>query len=793
MIINYGKRTLFDTNRLREKLSRSLRWKKSSLKESEFPGGNLPEDGRSSVEVLPNNLSTGLSGYGQYFDIIKPEIPWEVQKYISLMAITNPDISQCVKNAVSLGNTGHSIIVDAKNSSQVLDRLNEKAYEIYKISAGVDGLNNHAFKQLQVSGAYSFEPVIQDDLQGVRKVACVPVYSVRFIYEDGDYKKYQQSNQLGDLDLIPLNEDTFIFHSLEVNENLPYPIPPFLPAIKPLLIQDDFMTNLQYMAKKLGLLGLNVITVKRLPREPGESNAKYKKRNQEHLAEIAESIGVNFYKGVLVLPEDQTHTNSSITNDARGVKEIVDLVEEQVFSGAGSHPAMHGRRLSATTDAFGRVIYNMMLSSIGNSRRIVKRGLEQIYRFDLILAGLHFNLLSIQFHKDKRLRPNIDAMADRTTVRTVIDKVKVGMIKPEKGAQELGYSEWENEKLLYDQIEKENTTTKEFIFDRGTQQYKLVRSPLVDLKKDDSSDSEENQKAAVKAERKLQEWVMKYLQEVLPYFDQLQPDALEWAKDYMDEHYDEVKKDNGLFISGLIEFLEQHPQYRDIPVHDEFKKTVETRVIAAAKYYRESDLQVFGGKAPEVVFKFGVGDQKAADLLARCDHVFFSKFISNQDFGTEIREFMTEWFQRGEALYGGWTDDAVIEFISKFGYALEGDLMSQMARICNSSMGLIQVNSRFKQLFEAGFEYAVWVEFPGMCEICEPFDGALIPVAKVWKKIEREFVHAEKTETGIEYFKKINRTKEDSKKTIDEIIENKSWGKCHPNCRGTPRGKFKED
>lgn len=797
MIIRYGKRTLVDTNRLRGQLARSFRSQKPrSLKDSdsEISRGNLPAGGRSSDEILYDNFSSRLTGYLNYWNVLQPEIPWEIQKYLTLITMTNPDLSQAVKNTVHLGNTGHKVIVDAKNSEKVIDKLNSLAYQLYPISAGVDGLVNHYFEQGQRTGAISSEDVISPDFSGVKKVVIVPPYSIRFRYLDGEYKKYQQSGQLGELDLVELNEYTYTYYALQVWENKPYAVPPFLPALKPILTQDEFFKNIQAMSKKFGLLGLNVVVVKRLPRKPGESDIKYRERNQKHIDEVAESVKLNYSQGVLVLPEDQTLTNHSFTHDARGVKELVDMIEEQVFSGVGSHPAMHGRP-NSTTESYARIIYGLMLNSIDNLRRLIKRRLEKTYRLDLILSGIPFDFVSIDFNSDKRLQPNVEAMAERLGLDIVLKKVKAGLIDPETAAQELGYSSWADEKLLYDQIKKENTTTKEFMFDRGSQQYKLVRTPLVELKKDDKYESEDNQKAAVKAERKLQEWVGKYLQEVLPYFDQLQPDALKWADEYMsdEENYEKVKKDNGLFISALKDFLEQHPQYLDIPVHDEFKRTVETRIIAAAKYYRESDLAVFGGKPPDVVFKFGVGDQKAADLLTQVGHFYFSKFISNQDFGSEIREFVTEWFKRGEALYGGWTDDAAIEFISRFGYALEGDLNFQMSRIVNSSMGLIQVNSRFLQLDEVGFEYATWIEFPGCCEICEPFNGVEIPVAKVVKRIKKEFIGAKSLDDALAYYKKINRSKEDHDKSIEEIIDKKSWGKCHPNCRGTIRGKPKED
>lgn len=795
MIINWGNKTLIDSRRLREKIANSLRGKKpQSLNDSEISRGNLPASGRSSEEIT-DDFSSRLSGYMGFWNVLKPEIPWEIQKYLSLITITNPDLSQAVKNTVHLGNTGHKIILNAKNSEKVINKLNTLAHSLYPISAGVDGLVNHYFEQGQRTGAISSEDVLLPDFSGVKKVVIVPPYSIRFKYAEGEYKKYQHSGYLGDIDLTELNEYTYTYYALQVWENKPYAVPPFLPALKPILVQDEFMKNITAMSKKFGLLGLNVIAVKRLPRKPGESDAKWRERNQKFIDEVAESIKLNYSQGVLVLPEDQALQNHPFTNDARGVKELVDMVEEQVFSGVGSHPAMHGRP-NSTTESYARIIYGLMLNSIGNLRRLIKRRLEKTYRLDLILSGIPFDMVSIDFNDDQRLQPNVEMMAERLELDNVLKKVKAGLIEPEAAAQELGYSSWANEKLLYDQIKKENTTTQEFAWDRASQQYKLVRSPLVNLSQDDSNDSEENRQAAVKAERKLQEWVMKYLREVLPYYDQLQPDALKWAQEYMsdEQNYKKVKEDNGLFISALKDFLEAHPQYRDIPVQDEFKRTVETRIIAAAKYYRESDLAVFGGKPPEnVVFKFGEGDRKAADLLAQVDHFYFSKFISNQDFGSEVREFVKEWFLRGEALYGGWTEDAAIEFIGRFGYALEGDLNFQMSRICNSSMGLIQVNSRFLQLDEVGFEYAIWVEFPGMCEICEPFDGAEIPVAKVVKRIKEEFIGAKSQDEALEYYKKINRTKDDHGKSVEEIIAEKSWGKCHPNCRGTIRGKFKED
>lgn len=795
MIINWGDTQLFNT----------ADWKLPFIpfgkeKNQDKPDpGLLPETGRSSVEVGVNTFSSTLHSLASYYDIVNPEFPVELYKYITLLSVINPDLSQTASNFQNISNTGHKLILVDQNSNLIdtaLDELNQKAYEWYKISAGVDGLIGHYMNQLIVSGAVSSEDVLEPDLTGVRKIVIVPTYSIRFRYIDGEYMPFQQPdsivNQKGDF-LIPLNNETYTIYALNTINNSPYPVPPFISALEPITWQRDAFDSIRLGLKKIGLLGLNIVKVKPLKPEPGESDSDYVKRNQAYLKQVSQSIGNNFNKGIVVIPDSHEYKNFGLTANFTGAKDFLQIIEELLFSGAKTHSAFHGRPYS-TTETYSTVIYNMLISMAANIRRLVKRRHEKTIRLHLKLTGMLPEVCSLIFNKDKRLDPNNEALARRQDQRNILELAQAGAISLQTAAQELGLNEWYDE-TLFEMMTQKGLELKQFAWSDAAQRYVHIRN-LIDLDRQFKNerrtirlkDEQKEKEVAEKAEKQIQKLTEDFLRESLPYFDQLESDVSEFAVNFLADNIDKVEKDVYVLVDAVKQYIKGHDDYKNIDTEESwFKEEEETFVQDVAKYFKEDDLTVFsfGDEKPDFEFRFSEGDQVAADNFKKIGQYYFSKFIDNKDFGADIRTYVTTLLERGESDFYGLTDEAKKEFLRKFGRAFKRDVDFQMRRITASTLSRMRVYGHLSQLHDVDFQFAEVVSVLDMnrCDICAGMHGKKIPVGKAYDLMSSLF-DAEELEDIITFFESSNVGADDLDKTIDDLIkEGKGIPPFHVLCR----------
>lgn len=457
-------------------------------------GLDLPEGGRSSVEgPLSDRIAGALAGLGT----VSPVIDFTMLALLKQLWLTNPDVAQFVANIKHLGNSGHTVVVDAPSAGRAeaaAARLNEAASRIYERGAGVDGLINQYLSQLAWSGALSSEDVV--DLAGrrVEQVALVPVEQIRFRFEEGRYVPYQQPGTLAGLSrsplgLIRLNDNTYRYYAVDTVENSPYAKPPATAAVDAITgPQTDMRDNIKYIAQKLGILGLVSASVTPPPRKPGESEGEYQKRATDYLARVTKALAGNFNKGLLTHFRDQKIEHSNVAADARGAKDVWQINEEQVISGLLGQPAFFGRT-DSTTETYADVVYNLLLAMVGNMQRVVKRRQEATYRLDLRLGGVEVDGVSVQFNRAHARDPLKEAQAEASRVDTAIKKAEFGIISPDEAAQELGYESAFDPELLSTQPEAagslqragsrgagraQQSTPVTLRFDRGAQKYKFV-------------------------------------------------------------------------------------------------------------------------------------------------------------------------------------------------------------------------------------------------------------------------------------------------------------------------------
>ncbi|HEV7376484.1 MAG TPA: hypothetical protein VGN95_17360, partial [Pyrinomonadaceae bacterium] len=460
-------------------------------------GIELPDDGRSSVEsTLSGRIGATLDSFGS----VSPVIDFELLRCLKHLWLFNPDLSQYVTNIVNLGNTGHQITVDARNSSlaeAALARINESAYRLYPNGAGVDGLLNAYLAQIAWSGALSSEDVVDFRGRRVSQVVLVPVEEIRFCYLEGQYVPHQQPRtgilpSNSSMGMIRLNPETYHYFALQTVENSPYAKPPASAAVNAITgPQTDMLENIKYIAKKLGILGLVSVACTPPPKQPNESIPEYNTRAQKYLSSVRKVFDNNFVKGLLVHFRDQKIEHSNVASDARGAYEVWRMNEEQVMSGTAMPPAFFGRT-DSTTETYAGVVYHLLTSQVSNIQRLAKRRQEATYRLDLSLAGIEVDGLSLSFNRAHVLNPLQDAQAEQIGVTVAIQKARAGIISPDEAAQEMGYDSAFDPELLSSHPEAANSLrrmkvgagrasesmTATFRFDRSAQRYKFAQQVI---------------------------------------------------------------------------------------------------------------------------------------------------------------------------------------------------------------------------------------------------------------------------------------------------------------------------
>jgi hypothetical protein len=363
-------------------------------------------------------------------------------------------------------------------------RLNVKARTLAQHTAGIDGLINKYLEQVALTGAISSEDVVRlEPDPGVEQVVIVPAAQIIFKRQGGEYAPYQ----LADGDEVRLNPVTYRYLAYLTIENSPYAKPPMVAALEPVLDQHRMKKNMQYILKKYGLFGLISAAVTPPRQEAGETLEEYRQRVQTYLKDVLKAFKENFNEGLAVYTDDIKVERTNLTTDARGVQEIFRMNEEQVFSGMGTDPAMHGRTYS-TTETYARVVYDLLVRHAESFQRPVKRRIERTYRLDLALAGIPIEDIVVHFHRARSRDPLTEAKARQLDWRVIREQVAAGLLDPDTAARELGVDSWHDPSSITNDetnLRQESpsvvtATRHRFRFDGAAQRYQYTR-PRVDL------------------------------------------------------------------------------------------------------------------------------------------------------------------------------------------------------------------------------------------------------------------------------------------------------------------------
>lgn len=721
-----------------------------------YEGLELPDSGRSSVEdTIPALLGRALSQFGG----LQPEISFESLRLLKQLMIWNPLMSQFVQNIVNLGNTGHQITVDAASATiaeVAVKRINETAERLWPHGAGVDGLINQYFTDIAWSGALSSEDVVDFRAARVEKVVLVPVEQIRFTWDGMNYlpnqmPKHTLALNITPFGLIPLNTETYRYYALSTVSNLPYAKPPATAAIEDLIgPYADAKLNLKAVLKKYGLLGFAAMQVTAPPRKPSETEDEYQKRAKIYLGKMRDAVAGIWQQGLLLMFRDQKLDFHSVTANAQGMKDVVEVIEGSVFNGFGMQPSLFGR-VHSTTETFADVVWSQLDAQVGNIRRLPKRRMERTYNLDLTLAGIRINGISMTFNRTPSRNALKQAQAELAEVQAILEKAKAGIIGPDAAAQELGYDSAFDPELLSTQPQvagqlrflslsragATNGLTATFQFDRSAQQYRFVASVIelssasVGLAKKKDQMTEED------IDQVLNDWIDRYLAVVRPIAEVTLEIALETLATWLAQ----IKLSD---FATAEEFADQFFDKLQTVFTGEWEAPKSARTIKKAteqiyRYYRtKDDAVVFGGDSPGIKVKFGAPDTRTLKFFVDTDSWYFSKYLNNSE--PSLKKFIAEEYV---AKGGRRTFDMTQEHIEDIRAAL-GDRLKNVndigvQRIVNGSVTRARNWAHIRRLNEGRVKLAkiVAVLDNRTSEICKFLDGKFLRVGVAAEAVDR--------------------------------------------------------
>lgn len=370
-------------------------WEFFKLKKSDLPKNRVSEDENAS----------GYAGSAKSIfsnKTIDPKYPRHLIPMIEMATVFNPRISQAVESFVTLGNTGHTLTVEGPEKDKALTELIRLAESI-----NTDQLVNQLILQILVGGAISIEMVINETITGIKAIERVPIRDIYFKLVDNEYRPYQWPN--GIVQPIELNINTYRYIPIMTIDGSPYGTPPFLSALGPMEVQNDFREQLRNVAKQLGLMGIFDYSVAEPEKKPGETEKEFYDRVINYLDTIADSVSKGLSNGLIVKFKGTELTHHETTKGFQGVADIIKQNEKWLMSGAKINPSILGES-EGSTETWANIAYEQFIQQVGNYQRIIKRSLEDIYRTHLMLGNYKYHQVRVDFKKAlPPLNPSRDA------------------------------------------------------------------------------------------------------------------------------------------------------------------------------------------------------------------------------------------------------------------------------------------------------------------------------------------------------------------------------------------------
>ncbi|EMJ63340.1 hypothetical protein [Leptospira sp. P2653] len=373
----------------------------------------------TSFAISPNStksFSQSSNDVITYVDEVTPNYPIQMFPVLSKLALINPDFNQSLKRNIFLMNTGFEWKLEgaSQNVAKLVQNEIDDWFDLHP------GIANKLLRQTAIMGVLSAEAVPSFELDAIETVQLIPVAKVRFKKERIEGKnggvryKYVPFQILENGNQLVLNEEIYTYEALETDEDSPYGIPPAIAAIKAMYSQSRGMENLEKSTNKWSLLGFLSVVMSKFKPAPGTDLQTHGTQQKEFLKTSAKEIEKSIESGLLVGSEGTKIEHHSIASEkSTGLKDVMQIIEEQLSSGMDTDLFILGRPTSVT-ETYAKVSSKLFLMKGENVRHPVKRFLEKTLTLHLRMKGYKFTRLRASWKEGRPLNPEDDALAKKT-------------------------------------------------------------------------------------------------------------------------------------------------------------------------------------------------------------------------------------------------------------------------------------------------------------------------------------------------------------------------------------------
>jgi hypothetical protein len=166
-------------------------------------------------------------------------------------------------------------------------------------------------------------------------------------------------------------------------------------------------------------------------RAASETETEYQKRLNAQLDELAKTVAENMQKGILLHYTGTKAEFKEVGANAGGTKDLIELNEQWIISGAKGQPSLLGRT-TGSTETWATVAYEQFARMLQNYQRLVRRALEYCYKLHITLLGHDFQDINIWFNPIRSLHPDKDAEVMKINAEAISILLQSGIISQEE-------------------------------------------------------------------------------------------------------------------------------------------------------------------------------------------------------------------------------------------------------------------------------------------------------------------------------------------------------------------------
>jgi len=244
----------------------------------------------------------------------------------------------------------------------------------------------------------------------------------------------------------------------------------------------------------------------------------------------------------------------------------------------------------------------------------------------------------------------------------------------------------------------------------------------------------------------------------------------------------ELPQDPASFSESVYQIIEQ--KYPQIARRSGLKEAIIKNITSLYNFYRLTDASAWGSEPP-VKTTLTLPDRRAQKFLSAIDEVFFSTYVQNEPFRTELKNFLYETMEKGYIP----TD----EVLKKFGNLWAEGRDLQVRRIIDTAVTRIRTFAHIRQLAEGGVEELEIVEIldRATCGFCREMDSRIIKVDRAHSVVENA-IQLSPEEFQSRYITPAPSQVAAMAMTEEDLTLQGRLPPFHPLCRGRVIARYKK-